>query len=376
MIYFVYPSYVPNTAAYNRALAYLKAFDRAGIKITVVFFLPDDKRSTIEYVFKYVRIEYAWSSFFVNSKFLRYFYYDFYLRRFRKRLKTGDKVYIYSANDILKYIISKKNVDIYFEITEHPEVHMSYSRLYKPTVNQHIELCKRVKSLFVISTGLRDYYIQKGVNPDSVHIINMIVDPSRFSIENSIKNNTRKYIAYCGTVSNNKDGVDILLKSFAEIHRAHPEIFLYIIGLMPSREDAAENLLLIEKLGIKQFVVFTGIISSERMPEVLKQAELLALARPDNQQARYGFPTKLGEYLLTGNPVVLTKVGDISLFLKDGWSAMIATPNDPFAFSEKCLWVLDHPFESKIIGARGKDVAINHFNADIESKKMIRIMNN
>ena len=48
---------------------------------------------------------------------------------------------------------------------------------------------------------------------------------------------------------------------------------------------------------------------------------MLVLARPDNIQAKGGFPTKLGEYLATGNPVVVTKVGEIPNYLIDGVNA-------------------------------------------------------
>lgn len=70
------------------------------------------------------------------------------------------------------------------------------------------------------------------------------------------------------------------------------------------------------------------------MPQMLKNAEALVLDRPNSLQAQYGFPTKLGEYLLTGNPVVVTKVGDIPLYLKDGVSALLSEDRNPKEFAE------------------------------------------
>lgn len=375
MVYFVYPSYEPNTAAFNRALAYLKAIDELKVAITVVFFLPNENRNKIEFNFKYVIVEYVWDGFFVDTKILRYLFYFYYLLRFRMRLKAGDKVYIYSANDILKYIISQKSIDVFFEITEHPEVHMLYSRLYKPTVIQHLDLCKRVKGLFVISTGLRDYYIQNGVRPDSIHVINIIVDPSRFDNIEEGDYSHENYIAYCGTASNNKDGVDQLIKAFAIVTDKHSDYKLYIIGSTPSRDQKIGNYKLVEELKVEDGVVFTGMKSSNEIPRLLKNAEILALDRPNNIQAKYGFPTKLGEYLLTGNPVVVTNVGDIPLFLQDGVSALIAEPQNPQSFANKLCWAIDHPKEAKVIGEEGKRVAMRCFNNITETKKLLSVIN-
>ena len=201
----------------------------------------------------------------------------------------------------------------------------------------------------------------------------MTVDVERF--KNIKKAACReKYIAYCGNVSNNKDGVDILIKSFALVCKKRPEIKLFIIGKSPSQTEASDNLRLIKSLGIEERIVFTGVVSSEQMPQLLKDAMVLALARPDNLQAKYGFPTKLGEYLLTENPVVVTSVGDIPLFLKDGVSALISEPSNVEMFAEKLLWALDNPGEASAVGKAGAAVAAEFFNSDIETKKLLSVI--
>lgn len=108
------------------------------------------------------------------------------------------------------------------------------------------------------------------------------------------------------------------------------------------------------------------------MPQILKNATVLALDRPDSLQAQCGFPTKLGEYLLTENPVVVTKVGDIPLFLKDGETALLAEERNPYEFSSKLLWALDHPAEAIEIGKAGAQVAMREFNYLNETKKIIK----
>ena len=182
-------------------------------------------------------------------------------------------------------------------------------------------------------------------------------------------------VAYCGTADNNKDGVDILIKAFAKVLKVHPEVKLYVIGKTPSKNEAFENHRLVESLGIEEKVVMTGVVPAEKMPSLLKNATILALARPKNKQADYGFPTKLGEYLLTANPIVVTSVGDIPRFLHDGENAYMSSPGDVNSFAEKLLYALDHPEESRMIGTRGRDTALMSFDSYKETKKLIDIIN-
>lgn len=373
MIYFLYHSYEPNTATYNRVLAFLRNIDEMGIPIKVVFLMPNNGRDRISGSFKYIDVQYYWDHLYFNNKYLKLLSFFIYQYLFLRQLKAGDKVCIFGLDKIMTKVLRRRDVSLFLESTECPEVYGQLSKLYHTTVDGFIEACRKANALFVISSNLKEYYITKGGNPDKIHIINMTVDPKRF--EGLSKQNTsERYIAYCGTASNNKDGVDKLIRSFGMVAKEHPDVKLYVIGETPSETDKTGNLELIKSLHIEDKVVFTGRVKAEEMPMLLKNAEVLALARPDNKQAKYGFPTKLGEYLLTGNPVVVTSVGDIPRFLEDGVSALIAPANNDEIFAEKLNWALEHPRECKAIGERGKQVALDSFNAAIETRKMMDVI--
>lgn len=118
--------------------------------------------------------------------------------------------------------------------------------------------------MFVITTALKKVYEQLGVM--NVHIVNMTVDANRFS---GLKKRTdEKYIAYCGTVSNNKDGVDDLIKAFAIVSMKYPDVSLKIMGKAPIKDVESGNLKLVEQLGVKDKVEFTGVIPSSDMPQM------------------------------------------------------------------------------------------------------------
>lgn len=374
MIYFLNFSYCPNTAPENRLQGYYHALDKMNVKATVVYIHPDNHCSRNSTKYKNISTEYLWNPYMPYRGPFRRLTLFRYIHRFLNRLKEGDIVYTYSLSLLTKMCEEVNGVSVFAERTEHPKATIAFPNpLLALSDSEIITTINNLSGLFVISNPLKAYYENLGVNPSKIHIINMIVDADRFL---NIKKAAcrEKYIAYCGNVSNNKDGVDILIKSFALVCKKRPDIKLYIIGKTPSQTEASDNFRLIKSLGIEERIVFTGVVSSEQMPQLLKDAVVLALARPDNLQAKYGFPTKLGEYLLTENPVVVTSVGDIPLFLKDGVSALISEPSNVEMFAEKLLWALDNPGEASAVGKAGAAVAAEFFNSDIETKKLLSVI--
>ncbi len=374
MIYFLNFQYCPNTALENRMQGYYYALDKMGIKATVVYIHPDNHYSRIQSQFKNITVEYLWSPYMLYRGIFRRLTLFRYISIFLKKLKVGDIVYTYSLSLLTKMCENVKGVKVYAERTEHPDASAGFlNPLLALSENGIKETLHRLCGLFVISKPLKEYYEGLGMDPSKIHIINMMVNADRFQDIKKTQNRER-YIAYCGTASNNKDGVDLLIKAFAIICSKCTDIKLYIIGKTPSRKETSTNLKLIKDLGIEDRIVFTGVVPSEKMPQILKDAEVLALARPDNLQARYGFPTKLGEYLLTENPVVVTSVGDIPCFLQDGVSALVSEPSNIEMFAQKLLWAIENPKEALKIGRAGADIALKHFNSVIETQKLLNVI--
>lgn len=278
-------------------------------------------------------------------------------------LTKKDKVVLYSYNPFLLslvVIVSKiKGFKIYFELNEHPSV---LRRLFvlngdsKSDMATVRRVLNRVDGILCISSSLKMFLVKCGIAPDKIFVVNMMVDDSRFNgLE---KQETEPYIGYCGAADNKKDGVDQLIKAFSIIHEKYPYLKLLIIGPKSPGNDNEE---LGRMLGVGDCVVFTGMISPDRMPQMLKNASILALARPSSIQAEYGFPTKIGEYLLSGNPVVVSSVGDIPFFLKDGETAYLSEPDNVNCFAEKLDYALSHSDKSKRVGECGRQIALTNF---------------
>lgn len=366
--------YCPGEAWTNRVLAYAKGLAELGAKVSLVYLITDIKRTPYEIKIPGVEVINLWEKdTFIEGKF-RLLSYLHNLYRARKLVKTGDKVFVYGAEKRIVKAVSKKGVRVYAEITEHPYIYNKNGKAGEDKIDDNSRRLSTLDGLCVISNKLFGYFSSLGIPSEKLRVSNMFVDVDRFNITKNIKANP--YIAYCGIISYDKDGVDVLIKSFAIFHEVHPEYKLYLIGRAFSNEILEGLKTLCKSLGVDEYVMFTGQILPSAMPQMLVDAKLLALARPNNLQAQNGFPTKLGEYLSTGNPVVVTSVGEIPLFIKDGVNGFLAEPDSPKSFADKLIWVADHYEEACRVADRGRKLAENEFSYKTQSKVLYDLMNN
>lgn len=368
MLYFIGDSYSPGTPGENRFDGLCRGVAHQGYAITRVFIRPNEVCKKAENETSGVLYKYLWEGKTLSKGKWRHIQQISWICSFLRTVKKEDRIVVTNSDYLFVYSWFPK-IHIYHEKSEYPELNMaSEPWLVRQVHKTYLATCKKLDGLFPISHALKDYFVSIGVKEERIQVVNMTVDPSRFLglKKEPVKD---KYIAYCGAVSNYKDGVDVLIKSFAIAAKRVADVKLYIIGGFPFKKDKEEDFELVKTLGLEKKVVFTGPIPREQMPQMLKNAEALVLARPDNIQAKYGFPTKLGEYLLTENPVVLTKVGDIPFFLKDGENAYIASPGDIYEIASKMIEALTSS-NAHAIGKAGAEVAMRQFNSEIESKKI------
>lgn len=372
--YILLRGFFPGLAANNHYLGWLKSFDELGVMATVVNIRPNDDFERMPEIYRNLKIVNLWDNPFcrVKNRLLRYWIHQFNVKRFTRMVKNGDIVWVYDLPEAIIRLSKMKGIRVYNEVTEHPENGKATDAERKQAYGR-IRAISQIDGLFVISNPLKQAYIDRGIDANKIHIINMIADASRF--EGLKKLGNEKSIVFCGNGANNKDGVDQLIKAFSFVYEKYPDYQLKIIGPAPKRGDSSGNIELVERLHLQDHVLFVGRKTPEEVPQLLKNATILALDRPDSLQARNGFPTKLGEYLLTENPVCVTNVGDIPLFLKDGENALVAEHDNVEDFASKLIWIIEHPQESSIIGKKGAETAKKCFNPMIEAKKMLKYMN-
>lgn len=364
-------------AATNRHLAYAKGLKELGHEIE--FLLLNEQQwkekelieDGIKFTCVYVR---AFNKFSKIKKIQSFF---------KTINKAKEKIFSVNNKSIITALVlldirililipllrqgKKLGLKIFHERTEYPFV------VSGKTIPAKIELyfylkfvVKRFDGIYVINKALKNYFSKKTNGKVPIIVVNMLVDPTRFECNRKL-GNTKTIITFCGTLDGDKDGVTILIESFAIIANEFPLLKLKLIGSL-NNELTRQNIeSLIQKLRIENRVIITGAVKRDEIPELLCNSDILALARPNNKQAEGGFPTKLGEYLATGNIVVVTNVGEIGLFLEDKKNAFISQPDSAEKFSQKLREALLND-NALHIGMEGKKLVYNEFNYLTQAK--------
>lgn len=377
-------SYPYGEATSNRNISILKGLVELGNKITLFILSPSDKKCAGERIKQGIidGVYYEYNSKTVNWPNSSFKKLIIVLRSLIVTLFKLRKIHKTMGIDVLIVLLSKPvllhpflifakwhKIKIIHEQTEHPEIifkgKLGFLKLF-----YYKSLIKRFDGIYVISQFLKKYF-STFINSTRICVINMTVDPTRFNKKQSSPYNF-KYIAYCGTMHGNKDGLEDLICSYAQIES---EIDFKLVLIGDNLDKRTMNLrALVKDKKVDNKIIFTGSVKSTDIPKYLLNADILVLSRPDNIQARGGFPTKLGEYLMTGKPVIVTSVGEIPLFLKDGTNAFLVEPNNIAAFSQKILFVIKNYEVALIIGEEGKNLALTHFNYKIESLKLLNFI--
>lgn len=223
--------------------------------------------------------------------------------------------------------------------------------------------------LFAVMTNTLINHYRKTAKPEAKFLhLPMTVDLSRFQDVTSDVKYNKPYIAFTGTMTNHKDGVDVLIKAFAKIANKYPAYQLYLAGFWHYDVPMQEKL--VADFGLQERIHYIGTLNRDQIPPFICNASVLALSRPDSHQAQGGFPTKLGEYLATGNSVCVTKVGEIPDYLEDNVSAFMAEPSDVDSFADAMDRALRDEINAKRVGANGRKMAEENFDAVIQSKRL------
>jgi glycosyltransferase involved in cell wall biosynthesis len=377
----LYPNSFPlGGAATNRVIHICKALNQEGNNLKLYITRPTEKKNNIQATrkgifegieFCYVNKNIVWPEKLIKkaiSQFIGIMNTSIILIKEDYDIVLSCADYNFLHNFIYFLFIKSRQKKIVYAIDEFP-----WSVIYK--TNSFLDklylkfFYKLFDALLVITVTLMEYYSSKIRKGAIMLHLPMTVELERFEFKP--KPPSEDYIAYCGgDQSGMKDGIDILIRAFNIVEKEHPSLKLYIIGRV---HDSIYKI--VSDLQLEERVKFFGFVDRYKVPDLLINAKALCLARPNNIQAEGGFPTKLGEYLVTGKPVIVTNVGEAMKYLKNNVNAYIAEAGDIHDYASKISFVLDNYEESLRVGRQGRILAEEIFDYRKQGQKINNFLN-
>jgi glycosyltransferase involved in cell wall biosynthesis len=370
-------------AATNRVYTYARGFNENGIRTHIICFRNDYLEShegEVDGIFYYYPFrQSARSPYFLVRRWhniLKYYNTSKILRRIKRDQELAGVIAytVRTSTFLYSWLLSLIFVtNLLLERSEHPLKEIkSRIAFIAGYIKAFIEAILS-NGIICISDYLRKFYRSVGARERKLLIVPSTVDFTRFE-GSFVSPFDFRYICYCGSLTYTKDGVHILLESFSKITDKHPDIRLVLIGKADTREDEQSLREIATRLGIDQKTHFTGILSRDHIPRYLCNAEVLVLSRPRSIVADAGFPSKVTEYLSTGKPVVVTRVGEIPVFLTDNINVFLAEPDDIDDFAARMDHVLSNYPSSLQVGLKGKELVTSTFNYRYQSKRIIEFL--
>lgn len=197
-------------------------------------------------------------------------------------------------------------------------------------------------------------------------IIEGQVDTRLININNLIqKKNKTMVMMYAGSIDK-ANGIDILTEAFMKSNINNTELHIYGSG------SYSNELELLSKTSNK--VKYFGSASNKIVVEREIEADILVNPRPTNREfVKYSFPSKIMEYMVSGTPVLTTKIPSMPeeynnyiYFIEDeSVEGLTKTINELLTFSREELFVM---------GQKARKFVLREKSGVVQAKKIIDLV--
>lgn len=135
-----------------------------------------------------------------------------------------------------------------------------------------------------------------------------------------------------------------------------PEIKFLIVGGGPWEHRFK---MMAEKLGLQDHFVFTGLVSPDRIPDMVSVMDLLI-----HLSLREGLPRAIPQAQAAGKPVIAYDCDGAGEVCRDGRTGYLVPPHDTESLIELVERIYQTPDLAFKFGSQGREYVMNHFSVD------------
>ncbi len=207
-------------------------------------------------------------------------------------------------------------------------------RLFSFLINR---MCDRV--IAVTKSIKDDLHRELNISKNKISVIHPAIELRPYQKNNTHSNMRKEYnlsdqfiFVYIGRIEKAK-GVFKLVKTFSKIYNTYPNARLMMVG-NPSPKDMNKLIYIIDKLNIKDEIIFTGF--RKDIINILNGCNVYIHPSPSE-----GLPLSILEAAATNTPIISANVGGISEFIENNVNGLLFNHNDTnelFCLMQKALY--------------------------------------
>ncbi len=252
----------------------------------------------------------------------------------------------YSLHQVSSLIAAKRlGLPFAFEVNAPPSYeYRRYLAQYKliPGLAEAVErwAFARADGMFVVSSVLKQYFVERGVPADRITVVPNGADPAIFRPDAADPatragfSPTDVLIGFVGSFSS-FHGIEMLKQVVAKLSPREPRARFLFVGEGTRSNDLRE---FCAQSGFSDRVRFTGHVARERVPGMMAATDILVA--PYSQESFFYFsPIKLFEYMACGRAVVAARIGQIAEVVSAG-TGVLYDPSSADDLIEKLATVV------------------------------------
>lgn len=139
----------------------------------------------------------------------------------------------------------------------------------------------------------------------------------------TITQNERIKLIYTGRAGKSKEFLKPIIDALVrdKLLKEKMQFDIYGLNLFQLLRNINYDILLFFRA--RKLIHIHGNVEQVRMPEIIRKSDFQIFVRPNRRSSNAGFPTKLGESMMVGTPVIANDTGDICLYLRDGENGFV-----------------------------------------------------
>jgi len=234
------------------------------------------------------------------------------------------------------------------------------------------KILKHATGFQSVGESERKEFLKLGATPESIYRLDNPVELEKFELtkkENILKKENledKKFLLFLGRI-NEKKGIELLLESFFNILKKQKELFLVLAG-SGTKEYEIVIKKLVSKLGLKENVIFTGLVTENEKIELLESASLFVLTSHSDVH-----PIAVQDALTMSLPVVITHACDYPEVKE--YDAGIIVDEEINQITDAILAIINDDEKLKIMSKNARKLVLERFEFNIQMKKYEEMYN-
>jgi len=292
-----------------------------------------------------------------------------------------DCVYLYTINSVkvsvpVIVLCRIMKIPVVIELCEWYPAFQDYS-FWKRKIFQKFTL-RKAQAIIAIS----EFLVQKIKESNYISKIDIpylkipiLADIDQWTIDINYKKGEKGYFLWCGSIQGYKETVELLIQIFSKVWSIENDVKLIIVG------DISDNLISSFRIFQSKYnlpfysIEFTGFLSEKELANYYINALALLAPLRNNMRDLARFPTKIGEYLSSGRPIIIPSFCEFANYASDGINAIYVHEDDINSYASALKKVIDSPKYADLVGEGGRELCKKEFDYHIHGKSLALFIN-